>query len=88
MKLPLLVEIVYPIIGWIGTLAYLLGYFLLSTNKLKANQVSYHVLNIVGAIGLTANAIYYSDLPNVVVNLAWGIIALVAIIVLIRKRSD
>jgi ABC-type transport system involved in multi-copper enzyme maturation permease subunit len=83
----LIADIVYPIIGWVGTIAYLLGYFLLTTNKLKSNQVSYHVLNIIGSIGLTANAVYYTDLPNIVVNLVWGIIALGAIIMLLRKRS-
>ncbi len=77
----------YPVLGWIGTLSYLLAYFLLSINKLKADQVTYHVMNILGAIGLTANAIYYADLPNIVVNMAWGFIALAAIIVLSRKKK-
>jgi hypothetical protein len=82
-----IVHIIYPIVGWIGTIAYLLGYLLLSTNKLKSDQVSYHVLNIIGSIGLTANAVYYTDLPNIVVNVVWGMIAAGAIIVLLRKRS-
>lgn len=87
MSLLAIVHIIYPIVGWIGTIAYLLGYLLLSTNKLKSDQVSYHVLNIIGSIGLTANAVYYTDLPNIVVNVVWGIIAAGAIIVLLRKRS-
>ena len=87
MNLLAIVQIIYPIVGWIGTIAYLLGYLLLSTNKLKSDQVSYHVLNIIGSIGLTANAVYYTDLPNIVVNVVWGMIAAGAIIVLLRKRS-
>lgn len=77
----------YPLLGWVGTFSYLLAYFLLSINKIKANQTIYHAMNIVGAVGLTANAIYYADLPNVVVNLVWGIIALTALIVLSRKKK-
>jgi ABC-type transport system involved in multi-copper enzyme maturation permease subunit len=77
----------YPILGWVGTLAYLLAYFLLSINKINSNQLIYHALNIIGAIGLTTNALYYADLPNVVVNLVWGLIALTALIVLYRKRK-
>jgi hypothetical protein len=77
----------YPILGWIGTLAYLLAYFLLSINKIKANQPVYHAMNIIGAVGLTTNAIYYSDLPNVVVNFVWGLIAVIALIVLLRKKK-
>ena len=87
MNLLAIVHIIYPIVGWIGTIAYLLGYLLLSTNKLRSDQVSYHVLNIIGSIGLTANAVYYTDLPNIVVNVVWGMIAAGAIIVLLRKRS-
>jgi ABC-type transport system involved in multi-copper enzyme maturation permease subunit len=77
----------YPILGWVGTLAYLLAYFLLSINKINSNQLIYHALNIIGAIGLTTNALYYAYLPNVVVNLVWGLIALTALIVLYRKRK-
>ncbi|MBL7769198.1 MAG: hypothetical protein JNK20_09500 [Flavipsychrobacter sp.] len=87
MNLLAIVHIIYPIVGWIGTIAYLLGYLLLSTNKLKSDQVSYHVLNIIGSIGLTTNAVYYTDLSNIVVNVVWGMIAAGAIIVLLRKRS-
>lgn len=83
----LLAKNIYPLLGWTGTFSYLLAYLLLSIGKLKANQLAYHILNIIGAVGLTANAVYYADLPNVVVNLAWGCIALVAIIVLSRKKK-
>ena len=78
---------IYQILGWTGTFAYLLAYFLLSINKLNARQFTYHFLNIIGAIGLTSNAIHYVDLPNVVVNTVWGIIALSALIVLLVKRK-
>jgi ABC-type transport system involved in multi-copper enzyme maturation permease subunit len=79
---------IYPVLGWVGTLAYLLAYFLLSINKLNARQVSYHTLNVVGAVGLTVNSLYYTDLPNVVVNIVWGIIAVSAVIVLYRKKKQ
>ncbi|WP_198405683.1 CBU_0592 family membrane protein [Chitinophaga caeni] len=78
---------IYPILGWVGTLAYLLAYFLLSINKISARQLIYHALNLVGAVGLTANALYYADLPNVVVNVVWGLIAISAYLVISRKRK-
>lgn len=78
---------IYPVLGWIGTIAYLLAYFLLSINKITANQFIYHLLNVAGAAGLTANALYYSDLPNIVVNVIWGLIAISALAVLSRKKK-
>lgn len=77
---------VYAVLGWVGTFAYLLAYFLLSVNKINARQLIYHTLNAVGAVGLTANALHYADLPNVVVNLVWGLIAISAFIVIYRKK--
>jgi hypothetical protein len=76
----------YHLLGWIGSFAYLLAYLLLSLNKLKADQRLYHVLNIVGAIGLTVNAISFQDYPNVIVNVFWGLIALMAILLIARKK--
>lgn len=78
---------IYPVLGWIGTFAYLLAYLLLSLNKINAQQLIYHALNVVGALGLTANALHYADLPNVVVNIVWGLIAISAMAVLSRKKK-
>ncbi len=77
----------YPILGWIGTLSYLLAYFLLSIKKIKSTQALYHCMNIIGAIGLTVNALHYADIPNVVVNIAWGLIALGAIVFISKKKE-
>lgn len=61
--------------GWLGTLSYLLAYLLLSINKLKVHQQIYHVLNIIGALGLTCNALVLKDYPNIIVNVCWALIA-------------
>jgi hypothetical protein len=75
-------------LGWIGSFSYLLAYLLLSLNKLKSNQPVYHILNIIGALGLTSNAIFIQDYPNVIVNVFWGMIALMAILLVWRKKTD
>ena len=76
------------ILGWTGTFSYLIAYFLLSINKLRSDQRLYHILNIFGAIGLTYNAIYLNDYPNVIVNVAWAIIALGAILLIVRRKQN
>jgi hypothetical protein len=75
-------------LGWTGTSSYLIAYFLLSINKLRADQKLYHALNIIGAIGLTYNAIFLNDYPNVIVNIAWAIIALGAILLIVRRKRN
>jgi hypothetical protein len=71
-----------------GSFAYLLAYLLLSLNKLKSDQKAYHILNIVGALGLTVNAIFIQDYPNVLVNFFWGLIALMAILLIVLKKRN
>lgn len=75
------------ILGWIGTVAYLVAYFLLSIGKLRADRKLYHVLNILGGVGLTYNAFALHDIPNVVVNIAWAAIAAWAIWLILRRRG-
>ena len=75
-------------LGWTGSIAYLSGYLLLSMNKLKPGQKAYHALNIAGAIGLTLNALFLHDYPNVIVNLAWGLIAITAIATIAKRKRD
>jgi hypothetical protein len=75
------------LLGWIGTASYLVAYFLLSVGKLRADRKLYHVLNILGGVGLTYNAIVLDDVPNVVVNIAWAAIAAWAIWLIFRRRG-
>lgn len=79
---------IYTILGWVGSIAYLLGYLLLTMKKLKPDSKTYHVLNVAGAVGLTINAIFLQDFPNIAVNVAWGVIAVVAIWSIIRRKQS
>ncbi|HVU57576.1 MAG TPA: hypothetical protein VHD83_21080 [Puia sp.] len=75
------------LLGWIGTISYLVAYLLLSMGRLRADRKLYHVLNILGAAGLTYNAVALKDFPNVVVNIAWAAIALWAIWLVFRRQG-
>lgn len=74
-------------LGWLGTLAYLVGYLLLSVGKISASGKLYHLLNIAGAIGLIFNALFFVDYPNIVVNVVWMAIAIFAIYRRTRGRT-
>jgi hypothetical protein len=81
-------NITFPsLLGWIGTASYLVAYLLLSMGRLRADKKLYHLLNILGAIGLTYNAVALHDFPNVVVNIAWAAIAMWAIWLVLRRQG-
>jgi hypothetical protein len=59
------------IVGWTGAALVLLGYALLSTNRLRPQSWTYQGLNIGGAFGLVVNGWWYGAIPSVVVNVIW-----------------
>ncbi|WP_346237871.1 CBU_0592 family membrane protein [Niabella insulamsoli] len=75
------------LVGWIGTAFYLIAYLLISFNKVKANKPAYHLLNMAGAAGLIIHALYMKDGPNLICNLAWLSIAVIAVISIRWKRT-
>ncbi|OQP54364.1 hypothetical protein A4H97_22615 [Niastella yeongjuensis] len=75
-------------IGWIGSIAYVIAYLLLSLNKISSGKKLYHILNIIGAIGLIFNACYLNDYPNLAINIIWGIIAFIAMYGIRKTRSS
>lgn len=64
--------------GWIGAIIYIVSYLFLSLQWLSSRRYLYHVLNLLGAACLIVNAWFLSDYPNVFVNIAWALIAFLA----------
>jgi hypothetical protein len=69
----------FSIIGWLGAVAFIVAYLLLSLQVLSAERVLYHILNAVGGLCLVINSIFLDDAPNFFVNLIWAAIALFAV---------
>jgi hypothetical protein len=69
------------VIGWVGALAVLVAYGLVSTERVTSRSATYQLLNIGGAIGLVINSSWNGAVPSAVVNLVWigiGVYALAA----------
>ena len=63
-------------IGWIGVIALLAAYALVSTKKVEGDSITYQLLNLLGSALLIVNSFYYRALPSVGVNIAWVGIAI------------
>jgi hypothetical protein len=66
--------------GWYGVLAILVAYLLVSFNVIVAKSLGYQLLNLTGALGIIAEAMSKKDAQPAVLNAAWAIIAVLAII--------
>jgi hypothetical protein len=77
---------IFETIGWIGTISYLAAYLLLSLHYFKAQHTVYQLMNVLGGICLSANALRLNDGPGFVTNFAWMGIGLFATIQILRNR--
>ncbi|HEY1022245.1 MAG TPA: hypothetical protein VGE06_08020 [Flavisolibacter sp.] len=75
-------------LGWLGVVAYVVAYLLLTVGVLKPSGYPFHILNMVGAGTLIVYSLEYGDKPNVAVNVIWLMIGVGAVIRrLVRKSS-
>lgn len=72
-------KIIIEIIGWYGTAAILLPYFLISFSILKADSFIYQVLNLTGAAAIIIISLYKRLYQTAVIDVIWAIIAAIAL---------
>ncbi len=68
------------IIGWTGAALILGAYALISAGKLRADTVTYHLMNILGAAGFVINSGANGAIPSAAMNVVWigiGVYALI-----------
>jgi hypothetical protein len=74
-------------IGNVGVLLVLGAYFLLSNGRIKSISPWYQGLNLGGAILLTGYSLVLAAWASVVLNTTWAIIAVVSLILNLRKAK-
>lgn len=80
-------ELLMNIIGWIGAIALLIPYLLVSTGKLSGQSIKYQVLNIIGSSALFVNTVYHHAIPTAFVNIVWAIIGVFALAAALRAAK-
>lgn len=75
------------LVGWVGAVACLAAYLLLSLKKIKAHGLMYPILNVIGGIGLTYSAVYSADYPNIIINILWATIAITSFFLNAKKEQ-
>ena len=72
-------KLAVEVIGWAGAALILGAYALLSIGKLRAESVSYQLMNILGAAGFVVNSGWNGALPSAAMNVIWIGIGLYAL---------
>lgn len=72
-------KVIIDIIGWIGTVLFLVAYALVSAKKVEADSWSYQGMNLIAGILLTINTLYLQAYPSAGLNIAWLAIAVITL---------
>lgn len=67
-------------LGWIGSVAILSGYGLLSLGVISGDSIIYYSLSGIGAFGLAIVTYRHRAFQSFIVNIAFTIFALIAVI--------
>ena len=68
------------VLGWAGILLLLCAYFLLSFEYLIGNSPIYQTMNLFGAIFVSIDLFRKKAFYMVVLQLVWGVVALISIL--------
>ena len=77
---------IFDILGWIGMILVLLAYGLLSINKID-NGKTYQIINLVASILMAIGLFPKNAWFSFALQIAWGIIALISIIKIVKKDN-
>ena len=78
---------IFDLFGWIGMILVLVAYALLSTNKVNAGKM-YQFINLIAAIFMAIGLFPKNAWFSFALQVAWAIIAIVAIIKIIKKEKE
>jgi len=78
----------FDIIGTIGVALIILAYGAVQTRKMRSEQLSYSVMNLIGAAMILVSLRYSFNLASVVIEVFWILISLWGIVLWFRHRNS
>ena len=80
-------ELIIKVAGWIGLFLIVLAYFLLSKKKMKSGSFWYHLMNLIGGLGVLVSSVFFRSWELLVFSLILSIIAVYIIVKIVTKPA-
>lgn len=80
-------KLLIDIIGWSGSLMVILAYGLNSYQRIQSDSWTFLLLNFIGGICLIIYSVYYTAYANTFINVVWVMIAIPALIRLMKRHG-
>ena len=68
-------DLIFEIIGWLGVILLLIAYGAISQGRLTNQNLSFHLLNLFGALGIIINAMHHGAYAPAGLNIVWAAVA-------------
>lgn len=78
----------YDILGTTGVALIILAYAAVQARRMKSEQLSYSILNLVGAFLILVSLRYNFNLASFVIEIFWILISLWGIVLWFRHRAQ
>jgi predicted membrane protein len=76
------------LIGILGVIIIIIGYMLLQLEKIDAKDLSFSILNTLGALLIIISLLYAWNLPSFIMEFTWMMISLYGIFKYFRKNKE
>lgn len=77
----------YDFLGNVGVLLLLVAYLLLQLNKITSNQISYSLMNAIGAVLILVSLIFEFNLSAFAIEFFWLLISIVGMVDYYRRKK-
>jgi len=77
----------YDILGTLGVALIILAYAAVQVRRMKSEQLSYSVMNLIGAALILVSLKYNFNLASVIIEVFWILISVWGIVLWFKNRS-
>ena len=78
----------HNLVGFAGTAMIILAYLLLQLEKLTIQDITYSLLNLIGALAILVSLYFEPNLPSFVIELFWVMISFVGVYRFLIKKQN
>ena len=73
----------YEQIGWLGFILIVSAYLFVTIELMATTSAAYHLMNLIGALCMVANAMHSGAKPLFWLNVVWALLALTGLLQLV-----
>lgn len=75
------------IVGYIGSAMIIWAYFLLQSGKVTSDDITYPLINLIGAILLMISLMVHTNMPSIIIEIFWIGISVYGVWKILKKKN-